>query len=173
MFDRVTFDPAVMGGRACIRGMRITVALVVNLVTNGMSRKRLSASTTNWHPRTCGSPSNRLPRSRTRKSGFSRAQPREIPGRHGASLTTVGALRAADRDAFPLAGEGLLRLPDPEIVAKALAETRIVLTIGPRRWSHPGNRAKRGAKRGSSFGSEIKTPATLCIAALCRSTSPW
>jgi uncharacterized protein (DUF433 family) len=37
MFDRVTFDTAVMGGRACIRGMRITVALVVNLVANGMS----------------------------------------------------------------------------------------------------------------------------------------
>ena len=37
MFDRITFDPAVMGGRACIRGMRITVALVVNLVANGMS----------------------------------------------------------------------------------------------------------------------------------------
>jgi uncharacterized protein (DUF433 family) len=37
VFDRITFDPAVMGGRACIRGMRITVALVVNLVANGMS----------------------------------------------------------------------------------------------------------------------------------------
>jgi uncharacterized protein (DUF433 family) len=37
MFDRITFDPTVMGGRACIRGMRITVALVVNLVANGMS----------------------------------------------------------------------------------------------------------------------------------------
>jgi len=37
MFDRITFDPMVMGGRACIRGMRITVALVVNLVANGMS----------------------------------------------------------------------------------------------------------------------------------------
>jgi len=37
MFDRITFDPAVMGGRACIRGMRMTVSLVVNLVANGMS----------------------------------------------------------------------------------------------------------------------------------------
>ncbi len=37
MFDRITFDPAVMGGRACIRGLRITVALIVNLVANGMS----------------------------------------------------------------------------------------------------------------------------------------
>ena len=26
-----------MGGRACIRGMRITVSLVVNLVANGMT----------------------------------------------------------------------------------------------------------------------------------------
>lgn len=35
-FDRVTFDPNLMGGRACIRGMRITVSLIVNLVANGM-----------------------------------------------------------------------------------------------------------------------------------------
>jgi uncharacterized protein (DUF433 family) len=35
--DRITFDPRVMGGRACVRGMRITVALVVNLVANGMT----------------------------------------------------------------------------------------------------------------------------------------
>jgi uncharacterized protein (DUF433 family) len=39
MFDRITFDPAVMGGRACIRGMRMTVSLVVNLVANGMSKE--------------------------------------------------------------------------------------------------------------------------------------
>jgi uncharacterized protein (DUF433 family) len=35
-FDRITFDPNVMGGRACIRGMRVTVSLIVNLVANGM-----------------------------------------------------------------------------------------------------------------------------------------
>jgi uncharacterized protein (DUF433 family) len=35
-FDRVSFDPNVMGGRACIRGMRVTVSLIVNLVANGM-----------------------------------------------------------------------------------------------------------------------------------------
>jgi len=43
MFDRITFDPAIMGGRACIRGMRITVALVVNLVANGMSPAEIIA----------------------------------------------------------------------------------------------------------------------------------
>ena len=37
MLDRITFDPGIMGGRASIRGMRITVSLVVNLVANGMT----------------------------------------------------------------------------------------------------------------------------------------
>ncbi|MFI5340702.1 MAG: DUF433 domain-containing protein, partial [Candidatus Methylomirabilales bacterium] len=37
MFDRITFDPQIMAGRACIRGMRITVSFVVNLVANGMT----------------------------------------------------------------------------------------------------------------------------------------
>ncbi len=36
-FDRITFDPNVMGGKACIRGMRVTVFLVLNLIANGMS----------------------------------------------------------------------------------------------------------------------------------------
>jgi uncharacterized protein (DUF433 family) len=38
-FDRITFDPEVMGGKACIRGLRITASLVVNLVANGMSQQ--------------------------------------------------------------------------------------------------------------------------------------
>jgi len=37
MFDRITFDPQILGGRACVRGMRITVSHVVNLVANGMT----------------------------------------------------------------------------------------------------------------------------------------
>jgi uncharacterized protein (DUF433 family) len=36
-FDRITFDPNIMGGRACIRGMRITVSLILNLISNGMT----------------------------------------------------------------------------------------------------------------------------------------
>ncbi len=35
--NRITFDPNVMGGRACIRGMRITVSLIVNMVASGMA----------------------------------------------------------------------------------------------------------------------------------------
>lgn len=41
MFDRITFTPNVMAGKACIRGMRITVALVVNLVANGMTNEEI------------------------------------------------------------------------------------------------------------------------------------
>ncbi len=40
-FDRITFDPKVMGERACIRGMRVTVSLIVNLVSNGMTIKEI------------------------------------------------------------------------------------------------------------------------------------
>ncbi len=30
-FERITFDPKIMQGMACIRGMRITVSLVLSL----------------------------------------------------------------------------------------------------------------------------------------------
>ncbi len=32
VLDRITFDPAVMGGKPCIRGMRVTVGTLVGLV---------------------------------------------------------------------------------------------------------------------------------------------
>jgi len=37
MFDRVTFDPKIMGGRACIRGMRVPVSVIVNQIAHGAS----------------------------------------------------------------------------------------------------------------------------------------
>ena len=36
-FDRITFDPEVMAGRACIRDTRVPVSLLINLVANGMT----------------------------------------------------------------------------------------------------------------------------------------
>lgn len=41
MLNRITFDPKVMGGRACIRGMRITVAHIVNMVANVMTTEEI------------------------------------------------------------------------------------------------------------------------------------
>jgi uncharacterized protein (DUF433 family) len=35
MFDRITFNPLIMGGRACIRGMRIPVSVVVGQIAHG------------------------------------------------------------------------------------------------------------------------------------------
>jgi len=36
-FDRITQSPNVLAGRAAIRGLRISVAHMVNLVANGMT----------------------------------------------------------------------------------------------------------------------------------------
>ena len=35
--DRITIDPAVMGGRACVRGMRVTVGMIVGLLASGQT----------------------------------------------------------------------------------------------------------------------------------------
>jgi uncharacterized protein (DUF433 family) len=35
MFERITFDPKILGGRASIRGMRISVANIVGQIAHG------------------------------------------------------------------------------------------------------------------------------------------
>ena len=40
-FDRITFNPNILGGKACIRGMRLPVSLIVNLIANGMSNDEI------------------------------------------------------------------------------------------------------------------------------------
>lgn len=37
VFDRITVDPAVLGGKPCIRGMRISVGMVVQMLAGGKS----------------------------------------------------------------------------------------------------------------------------------------
>jgi uncharacterized protein (DUF433 family) len=44
LFDRITFNPNVMGGRACIRDLRVTVSLVLNLTANGMAPTEIVAA---------------------------------------------------------------------------------------------------------------------------------
>lgn len=34
--DRITFNANVMGGRPCIRGMRVTVGTIVGLIASGL-----------------------------------------------------------------------------------------------------------------------------------------
>jgi len=40
-FTRITRDPAVMGGKACIRGMRVTVSMILGNLSSGMTIERL------------------------------------------------------------------------------------------------------------------------------------
>jgi uncharacterized protein (DUF433 family) len=40
-FTRITFNPEVMGGKACIRGMRISVSAIVSLIAAGRSRDEI------------------------------------------------------------------------------------------------------------------------------------
>ncbi len=39
--DRISFDPAVMGGKPCIRGQRVTVATILGLLAAGRSRDEI------------------------------------------------------------------------------------------------------------------------------------
>ena len=43
--DRLTIDPAVMGGKPCIRGRRVTVGTIV-----GLMAEREKRSTRSWQP---------------------------------------------------------------------------------------------------------------------------
>jgi uncharacterized protein (DUF433 family) len=40
-FPRITLDPAVMGGKACIRKLRVTVGTVIGLLAAGRSREEI------------------------------------------------------------------------------------------------------------------------------------
>jgi len=40
-FIRITHNPSVMGGKPCIRGMRVTVGTVLGLIASGVSRDRI------------------------------------------------------------------------------------------------------------------------------------
>jgi uncharacterized protein (DUF433 family) len=40
-FDRIQFNPEIMGGKPVIRGMRVTVGMVVGLVASGYSAEKI------------------------------------------------------------------------------------------------------------------------------------
>jgi len=43
MFERITFNPDIMGGRACIRGMRIPVSVIVGQIAYGATFEEILA----------------------------------------------------------------------------------------------------------------------------------
>jgi len=38
---RITFDPEIMGGKPCIRGMRVTVGMIVGMIASGQTKEDL------------------------------------------------------------------------------------------------------------------------------------
>lgn len=49
-FDRITFDPQTMGGRACIRGMRIPVSVIIGQIAHGASVEEILADYPDLEP---------------------------------------------------------------------------------------------------------------------------
>ena len=43
-WKRITIDPSVMGGKACIRGLRVTVGTIVGLVAAGQTTEEILRS---------------------------------------------------------------------------------------------------------------------------------
>lgn len=41
LLRRITLDPEVMGGRPCIRGMRVTVGTIVGLLASGRTHEEI------------------------------------------------------------------------------------------------------------------------------------
>lgn len=72
-----------MGGRACIRGMRITVSLIVNLVANGLSSEQIIREYPELDPDDIRQGLQYASALANEEIGFSRARLREIPGGQG------------------------------------------------------------------------------------------
>ena len=49
-FDRITFEPKIMGGRACIRGMRIPVSVIVGQIAHGATVEEVLADYPDLEP---------------------------------------------------------------------------------------------------------------------------
>lgn len=49
-FDRITFDYKIMGGRACIRGLRIPVSVIMGQIAHGASFEEILADYPDLEP---------------------------------------------------------------------------------------------------------------------------
>jgi len=38
---RITFDPEIMGGKPCLRGMRVTAGMIVALIASGHNKQEI------------------------------------------------------------------------------------------------------------------------------------
>ena len=128
-FDRITSDPNILGGKACIRGMRISVSLVINLVANRMTVEEILDE----YPDLEAEEHTAGPKVRCLGRGGHCVHPSASRSMKflvdmGLARSTVAFLRTQGYDAIHLREEGLRRLEDHEIVEKARVEGRVILT---------------------------------------------
>ncbi len=61
MLDRIAFDPQIMRGRACIRGMHIPVSVIVRQIGHGASFEEIRGATLTLSVRISSKPSRTPP----------------------------------------------------------------------------------------------------------------
>jgi uncharacterized protein (DUF433 family) len=88
-YERITTDPAVMGGLPCIRGLRFPVATVLAMLADGMATEDILAEHPRASPRRRAGPD--LRRHRLRRP------PRPLPGQQPVSDPHPPARRAQSR----------------------------------------------------------------------------
>jgi uncharacterized protein (DUF433 family) len=49
-FDRITFDAQIMGGRACTRGMRLPVSVIIGQIAHGATKEEVLADYPDLEP---------------------------------------------------------------------------------------------------------------------------
>ncbi len=54
--QRITLDPTVMGGKPCIRGLRVTVGTFVGLLAAGRTEQEILKPILTWNPMICVRP---------------------------------------------------------------------------------------------------------------------
>jgi uncharacterized protein (DUF433 family) len=127
---RITRDPAVMGGKPCIRGMRVTVGTVVGLVAAGRTRDEIVRE----YP--CLRRRLRVPVRPVRSSET--AGGRCAPLQRPRSVQVSGHPR--DDSASPVSRSGL-RLQGS---LRAAGERTFRLSVSSKKGNREGNRTPRG-----------------------------
>ena len=139
--DRITFNPNQCGGRPCIRGMRIRVRDVLDLLAAGVSERKSSTTTRTSTLRTSEPVWSLLPPRPTTRSCPSSGLER-IARRRG-HQTAIGAVARHLAEATywiltkgePYRGHATLTL-----LSSAVTPTRSVamVDLGPLSWAAPG-----------------------------------
>ena len=113
--DRITVDLKVLGGKPCIRGMRISVALILNLPANGMAPEETLEAYPYLEPEDIRQALRYAAwLAEERVLALQRGMTLKFLADMGISPLTVQGLRDQGHDALHLHEEGLERLPDEE-----------------------------------------------------------